>query len=246
MGGTTTIPVELTVFGGTLRAGIPVPSESVALGDMLPVFQAVTEAVIHLSVKAAESQGKSVSCRAGCGACCRQFVPISPTEAAHLIRLVESMPEPRRSIVKQRFAEAAAALNAGGLKEPLLAPHLQPRERRRTIGLEYFALRIPCPFLEDESCSIHPDRPLICREYLVTSPAERCTTLEDIDGVKLPHRPSLALSQMSEQPGDALIPTVPLTLIFEWAKTAPVAAPPRPGPQQMQQFLDNLTRTPAS
>jgi Fe-S-cluster containining protein len=33
---------------------------------------------------------------------------------------------------------------------------------------------MPCPFLEDESCSIHPDRPLVCREYLVTSPAELC------------------------------------------------------------------------
>ncbi|HEY5241787.1 MAG TPA: YkgJ family cysteine cluster protein [Polyangiaceae bacterium] len=28
---------------------------------------------------------------------------------------------------------------------------------------------VSCPFLEEESCSIHPDRPPICREYLVTS-----------------------------------------------------------------------------
>ncbi|MCC6539421.1 MAG: YkgJ family cysteine cluster protein, partial [Bryobacterales bacterium] len=38
----------------------------------------------------------------------------------------------------------------------------------------FFALGIACPFLENESCSIHPDRPLICREHLVNTPAEWC------------------------------------------------------------------------
>jgi Fe-S-cluster containining protein len=40
--------------------------------------------------------------------------------------------------------------------------------------MEYFSKGIPCPFLEDESCSIHENRPLICRQYLVTSPASHC------------------------------------------------------------------------
>jgi Fe-S-cluster containining protein len=42
------------------------------------------------------------------------------------------------------------------------------------LGLDYFRLGIPCPFLENESCSIYADRPLACREFLVTSPAENC------------------------------------------------------------------------
>ena len=40
----------------------------------------------------------------------------------------------------------------------------------RILGREYFQLGIPCPFLEEESCSIYHDRPITCREYLVTSP----------------------------------------------------------------------------
>lgn len=35
-------------------------------------------------------------------------------------------------------------------------------------------LGVACPFLEKESCSIHRDRPLVCREYLVTSPPAAC------------------------------------------------------------------------
>jgi hypothetical protein len=35
--------------------------------------------------------------------------------------------------------------------------------------VRYFLQGVACPFLEAESCGIHPDRPLACREYLVTS-----------------------------------------------------------------------------
>ena len=47
-------------------------------------------------------------------------------------------------------------------------------EERTELAYEYFKHGIACPFLEDESCSIHPDRPMACREYLVSSPAENC------------------------------------------------------------------------
>ena len=47
---------------------------------------------------------------------------------------------------------------------------------RAALSIEYFKFGIACPFLEDESCSIHPDRPMACREYLVSSPAENCRT----------------------------------------------------------------------
>jgi hypothetical protein len=56
------------------------------------------------------------------------------------------------------------------------------------LGHLYFEPAIACPFLEDESCSIHPDRPLACREYLVSSPASACAhpSPESIERVDLP------------------------------------------------------------
>ena len=64
----------------------------------------------------------------------------------------------------------------------------------------YFALGIPCPFLEEESCSIHPDRPLVCREYLVTSPAELCAgpTQEGVTPVPVP-KVSLAARGLQDE-----------------------------------------------
>ena len=58
------------------------------------------------AVVAAAEAGKAISCHKGCGACCRQLVPISRTEGERLVTLVDAMPEPRRAAVLARFADA--------------------------------------------------------------------------------------------------------------------------------------------
>lgn len=236
------VPVELTVFGGHLRATLPVPRGPTTPGAMLDLFRSVAEAVIHLSVASVRKQGREISCRAGCGACCRQLVPISETEARDLIAYVEGLPEPRRSEIKTRFARAVERIDAAAFRDRLMAPWTQPVETARSAGVDYFRLGIPCPFLEDESCGIHPRRPLICREYLVTSPAERCATLEDVEGVHVPRRASVALNRVGQTPEHAVTRSVPLTMIFEWTKTAPPDPSPRPGAAIAREFLGHLER----
>ena len=90
-----------------------------------------------------------------------------------IAELVESLPEPRRSQVKARFEDAAKRLAEAGLLEKLRQPERWYREGYREFGLEYFRQGIPCPFLEDEACSIYPDRPVTCREFLVTYAREK-------------------------------------------------------------------------
>jgi Fe-S-cluster containining protein len=203
---------------------------------LLPVFQTLTEALVANGERTAAAEGRAVSCRKGSGACCRQLVPVSEIETRHIRDLVAAMPESRRSAVLSRFAEAIQWLDEAGLLDILRRPEAVPFEERRRLGLEYFGLGIPCPFLEDESCSIHPDRPIVCREYLVTSPAENCArpSPETIDRVALPSRLSGTLARFVED-GDAPRTTwVPLVLALEWAAAHPSDGPPRPGPEWLQ------------
>lgn len=241
------MPVELTLFGGTLRANVPVPAGSTTAGELLTPLRAITEAIVALAVRSEERDGKRISCRAGCGACCRQLVPISRVEARRLLTLVGSMPEPRRSRVRERFEQAARTLRQAGLADTLLHPRAEQAHTLRELGVRYFRLGIPCPFLENESCGIYDERPLICREYLVTSPAERCATLEDVRGVPLPLKPSTALTRMGEEPGREIVAFVPLSLLFEWHAEQPAGAPaddpPRPGPDILNEFLERLKRS---
>ena len=178
--------IHLQLAGQTRTVQVPIPVGEQKVMSLFPAARAMAHEIIDFAVQKVTEQGRSVSCCAGCGACCRQLVVISLAEAQALADLVASMPAERQSVIRERFAQALAKLEAAGLldrQEPLGERHLiQPMPAPGSqvappLAWRYFQQQIPCPFLEDESCSIHPDRPIICREYLVTSPAERCARL---------------------------------------------------------------------
>jgi Fe-S-cluster containining protein len=241
-----TADVELSLAGRRLRMKLTVPTGPTTWRLMLPLVQDLTNRVVDAAVQEVEEQGQRVSCKKGCGACCRQLVPISEVEARGVRDLVEDLPEPRRTRVRTRFAEARERLEQAGLLEQLERASTLAVEERHTIGLQYFHLGIACPFLEEESCSIHPDRPIACREYLVTSPAENCAlpTAETVRMVKLPLKVSTAWNRLtSGAHAHHPIGWVPLILAPDWAEAHPGEPAPRPGPEWVEQLLGNLTRT---
>ncbi len=235
------VPVELTIFGGTLRANVPVPAGDVTPEELLPVFDSIGAAVVHMSVKAAEQRGKKVSCRKGCGACCRQLVPVAETEAIRLVKMVRGMPETRRAAVLARFERVRARLEREGLLERVRNPRGLTAPERAELSAAYFAMNEACPFLEDEACSIYPQWPMVCREYLVTTPAEWCATLDArIEPVPLPMGPGTALYWINAGPDDTEVPVVALSLLMEWAREMPEAPPKRPGAEVLMRFLDRM------
>ena len=234
--------VELTIMGTPVKASIPVPTDPVSPRELLPLFRDLAETIVDIGVKAVESQGKKVSCRAGCGACCRQLVPIVEDEARQLHAVIDRLPEPRRSEVRARFAEARLRLEEAGLLDALQHPERFADDELRPVGLRYFHLGIPCPFLNEESCSIYPERPIACREYLVTSCATHCAepTPETVDCVPLAAKVSTALTRLQLEPESRFVRWVPLVLAPEWAATHPEEKPPRPGPAVMEEFFQRL------
>jgi Fe-S-cluster containining protein len=241
---TVTARVKLSGESWELETSLSVPTGPIRLRTMLPLVQSFADAVVGAASGAAEEQGQRISCRKGCGACCRQLVPISEVEARHLAALVEAMPEPRRTQVRARFAEARHRLAETGLLEKLSRREQWQEGDGRSVGEAYFQQGIPCPFLEEESCSIHADRPIVCREYLVTSPAENCAKprADTIQRVGLPMRlwPALALYD-AVGPEERFIRWVPLVLATEWAAAHPEEPAPQPGPDLLQRFFDHLT-----
>jgi len=111
------------------------------------------------------------------------------------------------------------------------------------LGLDYFRLGIACPFLEDESCSIHPHRPASCREYLVTSPAANCAspTADNIAMVELPAKMSRVLNRFSDGRGDAPARWMALPLLLEWAaEHCKDPQPVLPGAELLRNFMNRL------
>src|SRR5204863_20627 len=85
----------------------------------------------------------------------RQAVPLSPPEAWMLFDLVSSFPAARRSAVLGRFAQVRERLEHEGFGERSL-PATASMDQVQALGLDYFRLGLPCPFLEEESRSIPP------------------------------------------------------------------------------------------
>jgi Fe-S-cluster containining protein len=246
---TVTARVRLGGENWELQTSLSVPAGPVGLRTLLPLVQSFADAVVGAAAEAEEAQGRRVSCKMGCGACCRQLVPISEAEARHVAALVQALPEPRRSQVHARFAEARRRLEEAGLLGKLLRPEGWQEGDRRAVGTEYFGLGIACPFLEDESCSVYADRPIACREYLVTSPAESCArpSADSVRCVPLPLKVSGALYRMNPVPPTArFVRWVPLILALEWAEAHPDEPPPRPGPELLREFFGHLTRREAA
>ena len=225
--GQFTATLRLTIGELKVVHPITVPSAAVPATEIVPALQGLVNAVV-----AAAETGKTISCRKGCGACCRQLVPISRTEGERLLQLIEAMPAARREALTRRFDAAAAAIEAAGLKD-------RSDRTDRELSLAYFALRVPCPFLEDESCSIHAERPLVCREYVVTSPAELCAgpTQEGVTPVAVP-KVSPAARRLQDDKDDWF----PLALLLDWARTRPRSTQRRAGPEWIQRFVERMSR----
>lgn len=240
---TRTASLKMSIAGRPIEAQLEVPEGSARPRQLLPILQWLTNEVVEAACAQVGQQGKAISCRAGCGACCRQLVPISRAEAYRIAELVEQLPEPRRGEVHFRFQAAADRLAAAGLLERLDGPVSVEDGDARAVGMEYFRLGIACPFLDDESCSIHSDRPLACREYLVTSPAENCRqpTAETIHKVSLPVLVSNALLRLERSEAKEPQLWVPLVLAPRWAESHPEPAPSQTGPDLLGALLQQLT-----
>lgn len=237
----TPFSFALRIGGETLDISGSVPAGECRTTDLVPLLLGLCEAITGAAVRGLPNTQR-VSCGPGCGACCRQLVPISHTEAAWLShKVLPGLDPAHRERVDSRIREAAAILETSGLTDAIRGLPAEPDpELRQSTGLRYFLAGIPCPFLENDSCSIHPQRPLACREYLVTSPAAACSHPEPgvISPVPIPLKPSHALIRLdAESTASPGWRTMPDSL------TDPKLPTDRPVPDPigfLRNFLDRL------
>jgi Fe-S-cluster containining protein len=163
--------------------------------DSLSAAEAITllterqSRLIEGELAVLQENGGQVSCRAGCAACCRQFVVVSPLEARSIERHVRSADRTQQ----RRWQEAQAQHSKALSRLPSLMRRVQAfraaggyltPEAGDALEREYWAAQIPCPFLAGERCTIYPVRPFACREHFALTPAELCA--RDLDAVETP------------------------------------------------------------
>lgn len=172
---------------------------------------AMSDKAVAEAGRGAASRGEPVTCGKGCAACCRELIPVSPAEAFYLRELMISMPEEGRREMGKRFQ---------GAGKRLMEAHNRDDFSFGDPGA-YFSLGIPCPFLSDEACTIHPHRPLACREHLAVSPAVYCGSFPNHSIQVLPIRGSMgeALSNLCAELLGSPPERITLLSALEWAES---------------------------
>jgi Fe-S-cluster containining protein len=239
------VEFALQVGDGQLKAKLQVPAGQTNLTELLPIIQSFENAIIGGIANEAAAAGHPISCKAGCGACCRQMVPVSIFEAQALGQWIRTLPDEQQRALESRFHQTLLALRDTGIINRLVEEDwFADTETAKHMAIDYFRLGIPCPFLHDESCSIHPHRPLSCREYLVTSPPALCAdpATNSVSGVQLPIKLSRALYRMGGELEQDHRGWIPLVFLFAWMKSGadPGAAFAGTGQEVLRRFIEHL------
>lgn len=233
---------------------LTIPANPVKPQRILPVLQKFTNQVVERGIQRSNEAGKPISCKAACGACCRQPLLISEAEVYNLSDVIESMPPERKQTIEQRFRqghdhfERIDWFNRFDEMSEIARTTGSEESKQQFIDLisEYMEQQIACPFLEAESCSIYEDRPLICREYLVTSPAENCVSPKPETIAKMPIsvKPSKAFSMLAKTEDSKDPSSLLLIRLIEFAEAHTEKFEEKSGPAWMEGFFNLITNRP--
>lgn len=119
-----------------------------------------TDGLMALVKVHAAEQGQPVTCRAGCAACCYEPVYADKLEVKNAL---SSLTQAQVEQVKNR----TLAWIHGAQQSELL-------KQEEPNAFEYRRLRLACPFLEGQMCSVYDHRPISCRMHCAIGPPEHC------------------------------------------------------------------------
>lgn len=168
---------QIDLSGRVLNFTISYADCPLKLSDLVPMARALCTKIVNATAEIATDRGQRITCSKGCTYCCSYLAPLSPAEAFRIRDEILTMPVSRRRYyLRSMMVRARYILNhRQSLQQPEELSGLTSQQNcLQNISEWYSSLKLTCPFLSSQQCSIYQLRPLVCREYLVSSPASVC------------------------------------------------------------------------
>lgn len=202
---------------GNIQGNVGVDTGPMYLCDLVSTATELTDIIVGRAIRVQGKAGKGISCKAGCGVCCCQMVPVSPPEAFYLAGFIDSLGDKQRIALLRNFDNIVKVLDSQNMLKELFNPEYTDAPVL-AIAKKYFALKIPCPFLVEGFCSIYLHRPVACREYNVLSPPSWCADpyKHDIEKLPMPTPLSAPLSRLTARLTSTRPRLIPLSLVPLW------------------------------
>jgi Fe-S-cluster containining protein len=191
---------------------IEVPDKPLAVSGIVPLMHLITDHLVQAAIHHCDSP---VTCSKGCGVCCKQLVPLAIPEVFFIVERLLEMPAALRTPVLQKFEFIEKNLETDNFIGSLRT--IDQTKNDRAIAERYFRAGLDCPFLEHGSCSIHPWRPVVCREFNSLSDPLLCNDpfTNKVKALSYRRRPSEILAKLYSMLTDSTPVLTPVPLLFE-------------------------------
>jgi len=212
---------ELVVAGKTVQFHINVAAKQATLADIVPLARRLSTKLTNLFLGSLRENGQSVPCRKGCSACCSYLIPLSIPEVFRLRGELLAMPaDYSRGILRACLDTAEKILDSRSQTTYLESFSESGQSQISQMSKWYAGLKLACPFLSDGLCMLYEQRPLACREHLITGSSFFCQP--DHGGepnvAAMPISVLEAVGQLTAELEGLDIEAVMLPLAFPWAQ----------------------------
>jgi Fe-S-cluster containining protein len=185
------------------------------LSELVPMACQLSQTIIDATSRRIEETDCRIACRKGCAACCLYLVPISPAEAYHIRDEIFKLPYQEQKTLFRSCQQTTRQLIGHRSPDALFSPTQNHEERLEILSDWYREMKLPCPFLVNNTCCIYDFRPLACQEYLVTGHPSKCLpdSAERATQVPMPLRIAEVLAEtcriLEEGESSILLPLLP-------------------------------------
>ncbi len=211
----------LDIAGKMVHFRIDVTAKQATLADIVPLARIISTKLAFTVLGGLNKNKRSVPCRKGCLACCGYLIPLSVPEVFRLREELFAMPPDKSSRILKSCTIAAKRILDKSC-EDLDANELTKDNFAQTdqISEWYSGLKLFCPFLSDGLCTLYEQRPLACREHIVTGSNFSCQLDHRVepDVVPMPISVLEAIGQLTAELENLDIEAVMLPLVFSWAQ----------------------------
>ncbi len=215
------IDFELDIGGKKIPFHIDVTAKNATLADIVPLARKISIKLAVAFSADLREKGHIVPCFKGCCACCSSLIPLSVPEAFRLREELLAMPsDTSNQIMRSCIETAEKILDKAKRNAQLERFSKNGKPRISQINKWYGELKLPCPLLSKSLCTLYEQRPLACREHIVTGSSASCQ-------IKSKCRPNVAimpvsvlesLGQLACELEQTEVEAIMLPLSFAWAQ----------------------------
>lgn len=239
------IKLILSVLGRRERLAVGVKDDRIRLADIVPLARVISSMITDIACEKERQDGATIPCDKGCSTCCNYLVPLAVPEVFRLFEEIRGMSLVRQLLIERECVKAAQQIL--GERPPASFADLAATDTAEstaellcTASNCYADFELSCPFLYESVCTIYENRPMACREYVVTGCAQGCSGgPREVKGIYMPARMSEVLGRLASDLEGTNVEglTMPLALIWGDAN-AQRDSRTWPAPEMVARFME--------